>query len=183
MKKIVLAAAALCLATPALAQMNPAPTIAPAPTPERLPAVGHRLELVDELGAPIVAIRRRDGSLELHGLADATVLDPVAARALGALASGRLVVRPELLARTDAVLGGLELDWVRVGSGAAAVGRSIEELSIRRRTGVTVVAVLRGAVPVVDPDPSERLRAGDQLVVACRAEDREVLERFLEDGG
>src|SRR5690348_13954157 len=36
MKKIVLAAAALCLAAPALAQMNPAPTIAPAPTPDEL---------------------------------------------------------------------------------------------------------------------------------------------------
>ncbi|MCP5411019.1 MAG: heme-binding protein [Alphaproteobacteria bacterium] len=36
MKKILLAAAAVCVAVPALAQMNPAPTIAPAPTADEM---------------------------------------------------------------------------------------------------------------------------------------------------
>lgn len=153
------------------------------PRPEPLPFVGHRLELTDEGGDRLVVVRRKDGTVELHVGASATILDPVAARALGALASGHLVVRPELLDRADAVLGGLELDWVRIPAGAVAVGRTIEELAIRRRTGVTIVAILRGSVPVVDPDPSQRLAAGDELVVACRADDRDALERFLVEGG
>lgn len=36
MKKILLAATAVCLAVPAMAQMNPAPTIAPAPTADEM---------------------------------------------------------------------------------------------------------------------------------------------------
>ena len=154
-----------------------------APRPEALPFVGHRLELHADDGTAVVAVRRKDGTLELHLGGVASVLDPASARSLGALASGHLVVRPELLDRAASVLGGLELDWVRVPVGAAAVGRSIEELAVRRRTGVTIVAILRGSVPVVDPDPSQRLAAGDELVVACRAEERDGLERFLVDGG
>lgn len=151
------------------------------PVPERLPAVGHRLELTAEDGERLVVVRRKDGALELHG-PTVTVLDPVAARALGALATGHFVVAPELLDRADAVLGGLELDWVRVPPGAAAVGRSIEDLAVRRRTGVTIVAILRGSLPIVDPDPNQRLEAGDELVVAGRAEARAELERFLTAG-
>ncbi len=154
----------------------------PDPAATRLPGVGHRLDLLDEDGATVSVIRRKDGTLELHHGAHVTILGPIEARALGSLASGHLLVRPELLARTAAVLGGLEFDWITVPPGAHAVGRSIEELAIRRRTGVTIVAILRGSLPVVDPDPQQRLAAGDELVVACRTEDRDALERYLVDG-
>ncbi|MBX3287254.1 MAG: hypothetical protein KF703_18035, partial [Actinobacteria bacterium] len=149
----------------------------------RLPGVGHRLDLRDEDGATVSVIRRKDGTLELHHEHGLTILGPVEARALGVLASGHLVARPELLERTAAVLGGLELDWITVPAGARAIGRSIEELAVRRRTGVTIVAILRGSVPVVDPDPEQRIEAGDELVVAGRAQDRDALERFLVEGG
>ena len=152
-------------------------------TPTRLPGVGDRLDLHDEDGATLSVIRRKDGRLELHQGAQVTVLGPLEARALGVFASGHLVLRPELLARTATVLGGLEFDWITVPADAKAVGRSIEELAIRRRTGVTIVAILRGSLPVVDPDPQQRIQAGDELVVACRADDRATLERYLVEGG
>jgi uncharacterized protein GlcG (DUF336 family) len=61
MKKIVLAAAALCLAAPALAQMNPAPTIAPAPTPDELkqprPARAHGIPTALAIEAAVEANR------------------------------------------------------------------------------------------------------------------------------
>jgi TrkA domain protein len=152
------------------------------PIPERLPTVGHLLDLHDEDGHPVQVVRRKDGTLEVHADGRTTILDPVQAQALGLLASGHIVVKPELVARTSAVLGGLELDWVTVAPGAAAVGRSIEQLAIRRRTGTTIVAILRGSLPVVDPDPQERLQVGDELVVACRPEQRDALERYLVDG-
>ena len=159
------------------------PTPASVPVPERLPAVGHRLDLIDESGRPVTVIRLKDGTIELHVEGTTTVLDATSARSLGMLASGHFLVRPELLARADAVLGGLELDWVTVPAGGPAVGRSIAELEFRKRTGVTIVAILRGSVPVVDPDPHQRLEAGDELVVACRAEERAALERFLAGTG
>jgi K+/H+ antiporter YhaU regulatory subunit KhtT len=47
---------------------------------------------------------------------------------------------------------------------------------------VTIVAILRGSLPVVDPDPQQRIEAGDELVVACRADGRAALERYLVEG-
>ena len=74
----------------------------PDPAATRLPGVGHRLDLLDEDGATVSVIRRKDGTLELHHGAHVTILGPIEARALGSLASGHLLVRPELLARTAA---------------------------------------------------------------------------------
>ncbi len=42
--------------------------------------------------------------------------------------------------------------------------------------------ILRGSQPLVDPDPQARLEVGDDLVVACREDDRAALERFLAEG-
>ena len=51
------------------------------------------------------------------------------------------------------------------------MGRTIAELEIRRRTRMTVVAIRRDADAVIAPEPTERLLAGDQLVVVGRQED------------
>ena len=71
------------------------------------------------------------------------------------------------------------LTWFTLDPGSPAVGRSIAELEIRRRTGMTVAAIVRDPQPVTAPEPTERLRAGDQLVVIGRQEDLARLRRHL----
>jgi TrkA domain protein len=144
--------------------------------------VGHRLELVDEDGRPVTVVRLQDGSMQLHVGETSVALAASQAAALGALASGRIVFPPGLIERTANLLGGLNLDWVTVPPDGAVVGRSIEEVEFRRRTGTTIVAILRGHLPVIDPDPDQRLEAGDDLVIACRPGERGVIERFLAEG-
>ncbi len=63
------------------------------------------------------------------------------------------------------------------------MGRTIEALEVRRRTGVTIVAVLRGSVAIVTPDPVLRLEARDELVVACSGRDLDAFEAYLAGGG
>jgi K+:H+ antiporter subunit KhtT len=152
------------------------------PRPTSLPGVGERLDVRDEAGRPVQVVRRRSGHVEIHHTEGVVVLGPEVAPVVGAFAAGRYTLAPELAERMGDVLGGLVFDWVRVPRGAAAAGRSIEQLQIRRRTGVSVIAVLRGHLPVVDPDPSTVLDVGDDLVVACRGEQREALERLLRTG-
>jgi TrkA domain protein len=158
-------------------------TDSPPPSAARLPGVGHRLDLSDEDGRRVTVIRRKDGTVEIHGAPGLTVLEPTEAHALGALASGHFLMRPDLIERTADVLGGIEFDWVNVPHGTWVVGLTIEEMAVRRRTGTTIVAILRGSVPVLDPGPSERLEAGDELVIVCRPGERESFERFLVEGG
>ena len=156
----------------------------PDPSIVRLPGVGAQLEVHDVDGKVVRAVRLLDGTVELHPApgAEPVVLGPAASSSLGAFAAGHFLLTPRLRERIDDVLGGLAFDWVTLPAGAHAVGRTIEELAIRRRTGVTVVAILRGLLPIVDPDPTVRLEAGDELVVACREADLATLERFLVEG-
>lgn len=149
----------------------------------RLPGVGDRLDLTDEAGAPLHIVRLRSGAVAIHsGSGPPLGLDAHAAAAAGAFISGHPVVDPVLAERISDVLGGLRFDWVRLEPGDHAVGRTIDDLQVRRRTGVTIVAVLRGPVPLVTPDPGLRLEARDELVVACSETDLDAFEAYMTGG-
>ena len=87
-------------------------------------------------------------------------LSDAAAHALGALLAGRYELTPTLPTRADRVLGGLTFDWVHVPRSGRAADKSIGELEVRKRTGVTIVAILRGSVPIVAPEPNDKARSG-----------------------
>jgi TrkA domain protein len=152
------------------------------PSTTRLPGVGERLEVTDSDGRAFAAVRRRSGHVELHSGDHVVELDPVAASVVGAFISGHFRLRPETAERLADVLGGLTIDWVRVQAGDAAVGHTIDELAVRQRTGATIVAVLRGSVPLVAPDPSVLLEARDDLVVVCREDDLDRFVRYMVEG-
>lgn len=60
----------------------------------------------------------------------------------------------------------LVMEWLLVESGCPIEGKTLAELELRRRTGVSVMAILRGEKTLPNPDPySERIRAGDTLIV------------------
>ena len=152
--------------------------------PVVLPGVGTRLDVRDEEGRRLVAVRRVDGHVELYeDERPLARLDHHAAKVLGDFLSGHVVVPVKLAERMAGVLGGLELDWIRLPAGAHAVGHSIGELEVRRRTGVTIVAVLRGSVPIVDVGPETVLWAGDEVVYTrSRPDDAAFREHVLRGG-
>jgi TrkA domain protein len=69
------------------------------------------------------------------------------------------------------VFDDLLIDWVALESNSPGVDRSIAELEIRRTTGVTIIAIIRGDQAVTAPEPSEIMRTGDRLVVVSRPQD------------
>ncbi|BDF67136.1 TrkA C-terminal domain-containing protein [Pseudoflavonifractor phocaeensis] len=62
-----------------------------------------------------------------------------------------------------------------------AVGRNLQDLQFRQRTGATVVALRRGEEARLSPGPDAALEAGDVLVVACNAGDIERVSRLLRE--
>ncbi len=98
------------------------------------------------------------------------------ARALGAALAGTFSVDPSLLEDIGAVLGGLQIDATRIHrSGPLPADRS-DELEIRARHAVTVVAVLQGSLADVAPGPDTVLQPGSRVVVIGRPAD---VEDFL----
>ena len=151
---------------------------------QELPGIGRRYS-VDADGDEVSIVIHHSGRRDIY-LSDRTGHQPprVAtltddqARRLGAVLAGAYF-QPTLTSRIEAVVGGLLIDWVTIAPGWAGAGRSIAELEIRRKTRMTIVAILRGDDAIVVPEPGEVLLAGDKVVVVGRPEDLDGLVRHL----
>ncbi|WP_218827716.1 cation:proton antiporter [Rubricoccus marinus] len=65
---------------------------------------------------------------------------------------------------------GLHTRAVAVREGAPAAGRSLADLSLRQRHGITVMAVRRGRQTIGNPAGEFQVEAGDRLVMVAEAE-------------
>lgn len=61
----------------------------------------------------------------------------------------------------DRLLPEIALDGISVPEKSPLAGRSIAELEIRKKTGVTIIAVRRADTVLTNPDPAFRLQEGD----------------------
>jgi TrkA domain protein len=79
--------------------------------------------------------------------------------------------------RMEAILKELVIEWVKVEEGSKFIDKTIAELEIRRKTGVSVVAIDRQGKLIPTPDPfKEKILPGDILVVIGT---RQQLKSFL----
>lgn len=151
-----------------------------------LPGIGRQYTVPAADGGRVVVVIHHSGRRDLyafppgapgdHPPAASISLSDDQARRLGAVLGGAYF-KPVVVADVKTVVGNLLIDWVTVWADSPAADHSIAELEIRRRTRMTVVAILRGDTAVLAPEPDETIRAGDRLVVVGRQED---LGGFLE---
>jgi TrkA domain protein len=150
-----------------------------------LPGIGMRYEIEAIEGGSLCVVVHHSGRRDLYVLPKgggepqaALALTDAQARTLGAVLSGAYF-RPPIVEDIEAVVGALLIDWVTVGERSPAAGKTIAELEIRRRTKMTVAAVLRGSQAIVAPEPTEVLRPGDRLVVVGAQEDLPTFVRVV----
>lgn len=152
-----------------------------------LPGIGVRQEFDTVSGTRLGVLTTRTGRKELL-LYDRE--DPDACRATIHLDPEDSVVLADMLGAsrvTDAAAGiqrleGLSIDWLTVPSSSAAVGRTIGENRIRKATGASVVAIVRGDETNAAPGPDDVLRAGDVLVSVGTPEAVDALLALLRAG-
>jgi len=70
----------------------------------------------------------------------------------------------------------IEIEGFKVMENSQLIGRSIAELQIRKKTGITVIAVRRGPEVFTNPEPGFRFEAGDIILFTG---DRESMNRAL----
>lgn len=136
-----------------------------------LPGVGERLEFVSEAGNRVGVVHHRTGQRELF-VCSPTDPDAVAmsvdltdeeSHALAdALGGSSIVEGMRGLAKR---VRGLAIDWLEIDAETPFVGRTIGDAQVRTRTGVSIVAVVRGDTAHPAPGPDFRLEAGDVAVV------------------
>jgi TrkA domain protein len=88
----------------------------------------------------------------------------------------------ENLTRLQQYVEGLAIDWLKVGPSSPVAGASIAAAGIRSRSGVSVVAVLRGHQTHPAPGPEFRIEAGDTLVVVGTPEGLTAATAILRAG-
>ena len=137
----------------------------------RLPGVGVRHDFETRGHRRLGVIAHRVGHRELiiyaeddpDAVAETVRLDDDDAYTLAELLGASRVTEAVDAIRQS--IEGLALDWVPIADGWWASGHTIADSQMRRRTGVSIVAIIRGDQTIPSPEPSEELHAGDTVVV------------------
>ncbi|HEU4320536.1 MAG TPA: cation:proton antiporter regulatory subunit [Acidimicrobiia bacterium] len=136
-----------------------------------LPGVGVRHDFTTEEGSRIGVIHHRTGRRELFVC---TTDDPDAVAMSLSLSDDDSHALSKALGETTVVenlthlqqqIEGLAIDWLAVDPESPYSGRTIGDARIRTRTGVSVVAVIRGVEPFPAPGPEFLIEPSDTLVV------------------
>jgi TrkA domain protein len=154
----------------------------------RLPGVGMRYEFLTRSGDRVAVVAHRSGRRDVY-LGDRSdtdayheVLDLTddESRTLSELLGGSRVTRE--LSRLRQAVQGLAIDWLPVDPDSPYAGGTIGDTGTRTRTGVSIVAVMRGDEAIPAPGPDFGLLAGDTLVVVGEPRGIEALVTLLHAG-
>ena len=136
-----------------------------------LPGFGLRFDFATKEGKRVGVVSHKTGRFELFvggsDDPDAPVemleLDSDERLALAEILGGSRIV--EQLNSLQQHIEGLAIDWLPVAAASPYAGRTIGDTQARRRTGVSIVAILRDGTAVPAPGPDEPIDTGNVLVV------------------
>ena len=140
-------------------------------TETRLPGLGVRYEFETSDRRRIGVLHHRSGLRELllfderdpDSCREVIRLDEGDSWTLGELLGGSRILKE--LSGLQQDIEGLAIDWLPLLSNSPFAGATIGDTEARRRTGVSIVAVLRGDQAFPAPGPDHPLEAGDTLLV------------------
>lgn len=154
----------------------------------KLPGVGVRYEFVTQDGNAVGVVTHRTGRREIYVSSEGDrdrfdlmlSLTNTDSRILAELLGASRVA--EELADLQQRIEGLAIDWLPLREDSLYVNRPMGDARIRTRTGVSVVAVVRGDEPFPAPGPDMTLQSGDYLVVVGTYRGIEQLVEILRAG-
>ncbi len=151
-----------------------------------LPGVGRKYEITTYERDRFTIVIHHSGIREIYIYRDgdpdplfAVELRDDEARQIGSILAGAFF-RPKAVENLEVILQELRIEWFRLDARSPVVGKSIGELGIRKRTGVSVIAIIREPESVPNPSAEEVLHAGDTIVVLGKQEGFEALRRLIE---
>ena len=152
----------------------------------RLPGVGMKWSMTLAGGSRVTVIQHNDGDREVYVHRRARDDDPAIvvelhddeARQLGAILGGAYE-RPKIVEELEMALGEFQIEWIKVPNGSWTHGRTLADAGIRKRTGVTVIAILRESESIAGAQPEDTILQGDTIVVVGKAGQFGAVKRLL----
>ncbi len=150
-----------------------------------LPGVGMRYDFQTEDGRQMGVLTHHTGRRELmvydrddpDACRDIVSLTDDEADTLASLLGAARITGPlhDLQQRIE----GLAIDWIAIRPESPFVGRPLGDTQARTKTGVSIVAVVRGDEPFPSPTPDFQFHANDMIVVAGTPDGIKALQKIL----
>jgi TrkA domain protein len=152
-----------------------------------LPGVGKRIALEKlAYGGRFVIVIHNDGRREIYYFRKAEDEKPIVfslsdeeARKAGSILSGAYFTPALVQAIAQTLTPKVSVEWVRVPLRSSVSGKTLGELNLRKRIGVSVIAIVSGEKTIPNPSASFRLRDDDLLIVLGCAKGMEKLKKLL----
>lgn len=149
-----------------------------------LPGVGKKFTKELSNGDCISIVVHNTGKREIYffekGKEQVVIsLDDEEARNLGAILSGAYF-KPKVVEDLEVVLKELQIEWFEIKKSSKALNKSISQLDIRKKTDVTILAIIRGRESLTNPSSSEIIREGDTIVAIGKREGIIAFKKLIE---
>jgi TrkA domain protein len=152
-----------------------------------LPGVGKRIALEKlAYGGRFVIVVHNDGRREIYYFRKADDEKPIVfslsdeeARKAGSVLSGAYFTPALVQAIAQTLTPKVSVEWVRVPLKSSVSGKTLGELNLRKRLGVSAIAIVSGEKTIPNPSASFRLKDDDLLIVLGSAKGMERLRKLL----
>ena len=152
-----------------------------------LPGVGKRIALEKlTYGGRFVIIVHNDGRREIYYFRRAGDEKPIVfslsdeeARKAGSVLSGAYFTPALVQAIAQTLTPKVNVEWIRVPLQSRVSGKTLGELNLRKRLGVSAIAIVRGEKTVPNPSADFRLEDDDLLIVLGSVKGMERLKKLL----
>ena len=135
-----------------------------------LPGIGKKISCKTHSKENLVLIVHHDSKRELYIMdkggepqAGVTLLDEEARR-LGEFLSGAMY-KPKAVENLEIALAGIRIDWYKLENDSPVIGKAIGGLGIRKKTQISIIAILRGDTYIPNPSSDDVFQKGDTCVV------------------
>jgi TrkA domain protein len=148
-----------------------------------LPGIGKKYTMPLRAGGNLAIVVKPDGDRQLYHFqqnedrpCDVITVDKQESQQIANLMGSAVVSAPEKL---ELALGGLEVEWLELSATSRFVGKTLAESELRRRTGASVIAILRGTKAIANPDIHERFEARDTVMLIGSPAQTEAARTYL----
>ncbi|MFQ5863029.1 MAG: cation:proton antiporter regulatory subunit [Candidatus Brocadiales bacterium] len=147
-----------------------------------LPAIGKKFTIETESDETVVIVVRLNGDREVYRFTEdkeipisETTFTEEEARTIGSILAGAYF-QPVQETAVKLLMKEMAMEWVKVEAGSILKNKTIGELAIRKRTGASIISILRGGKVIPNPLPKETMYEGDTIIAVGN---KEQIKAFL----
>jgi len=136
-----------------------------------LPGIGKKFTLELDSGDKLVVVIHFSGEREVFKFmkdndepSSVTTLSDEEARQIGAILAGTFF-QPVLEDEQKLLMKNVTMEWIKITKDSTLANKKIEELKIRKITGVSITTIIRGETVIPNPRSSEVLQPNDTIII------------------